>query len=268
MPASLDVSVAAVDDLPTPVHEDEGAAGERAAKLARSRGIDVESEEEVFVESAEELVEVEVEVEADKVHEAEEYIVEVDVESMLQTEIEQTIGQRRAQYGEIRERIERRRRTQLARIRADAAKAFSQFEEREDIAGLLAQPDHGLTVLEEPESPDVGRQYGIVFIRLDETRILRLRVPLDEGFRIAEDPSAKLPGELMRVGDMRQLDLPSVPLPEGLPPPPDLSDLPPPPAAADLPPPPGAVGLPPPPGSADLPPPPGDLPPPPRPKHR
>ncbi len=229
--------------LPAPVTESEGAAGERAAKLARSRGLDVTTEEE---EVEVEFVEEEVEVEEDAFHEAKEYVVEVDAESMLEAEIERYVDERREQHGEIRDRIERRRRTQLARIRADAAKVFASLEDREDLAAIVAAGD-GVQLLADPAPQEPSRPYGNLLIRIDESRIIELKVPLDRGFRAAEDPTSKLDGTTTRVGDQRILDLAD----GQLPPPPGGGDLPLPPPPGD-----GALPLPPPPGDLPLPPPP------------
>jgi hypothetical protein len=252
--AKVAASESEADDLPAPVTEDESAGGERAAKLARSRGIDVQGGgQEIIVESAEEVVEVE----PDPVHEAEEYVVEVDAESMLSAEIDRIVEERREQHGEIRNKIERRRRTQMARIRADTAKVFASFEGHEDIQSLLNQPDHGLTVLDEPLDKSPGKLYGSLLIRLDEKRILKLRVPLDEGFRAAKeivenssnDALPPPPDGLSLPPPPGDLPLPLPPSLDALPPPPGgVGELPAPPSAtAGLPPPPGAGGLPPPP---------------------
>jgi len=252
--AKVAVAESEADELPAAVMEDEGAGGERAAKLARSRGIDVESGgDEIIVESAEEVVEVE----PDPVHEAEEYVVEVDAESMLSAEIDRIVEERREQHGEIRDKIERRRRTQMARIRADTAKVFASFEDREDIQSLLNQPGHGLTVLDEPFEKSLGKPYGALLIRLDEKRILKLRVPLDEGFRAAKEiVETSISADLPPPPD--GLSLPPAPGDLPLPPVPSLDALPPPPGGvAELPAPPSAaVALPPPPSAAGLPPPP------------
>jgi len=44
-------------------------------------------------------------------------------------------------------------------------------------------------VLEEPEHPPPGHVYGATFIRLDEARILKLRLPLDVGFESLQTPA-------------------------------------------------------------------------------
>ncbi len=184
-----------------------------------------------------------VEVEVENYHVAEEFVVEVSAQSIEDADIEDTVEERRARHAKIRARIIDRRRSQMAEIRASTAKMWEQQDGGEDLLKVLSQPDHGLVMLEEPKSVEPGHPYGSTFVRIDESRILRLRLPLDSGFASVDD------------GD----DLPP---PPGLP---ALGDLPPPAglsALGDLPPPAGlsALGdLPPPAGLSAL----GDLPPPP-----
>ena len=73
-------------------------------------------------EGEEELVEVTLEME--DVHTADEFVIEVSAESVEDADIEATVKQRRIQHDAIRERIEKRRRGQLAEIRASTAKMW------------------------------------------------------------------------------------------------------------------------------------------------
>ena len=173
-----------------------------------------------------------VEVEVENYHVAEEFVVEVSAQSIEDADIEDTVEERRARHTKIRARIIDRRRSQMAEIRASTAKMWEEQDEGEDLLEVLRQPEHGLMMLEEPESVEPGHPYGSTFIRIDESRVLRLRLPLDSGFVSFDD-----------VDDL--------PPPPGLP---ALGDLPPPaglPALGDLPPPPGqplaGASLPPPP---------------------
>jgi len=128
----------------------------------------------------EELVEVTLEM--DDVHVADEFVVEVSAESVEDADIEATVKQRRITHDAVRERIEKRRRGQLAEIRASTAKLWEDQTAGEDIVALLQTPGHGHAVLVEPENPEAGHIYGATFIRIDESRILKLRTPLDSGF--------------------------------------------------------------------------------------
>jgi len=48
-------------------------------------------------------------------------------------------------------------------------------------------------VLEEPEHPKPGHVYGATFIRIDEARILKLRLPLDVGFESVQPAARETP---------------------------------------------------------------------------
>jgi len=205
-------------DIPAPVIEEENLDGVslRERKLAKIQAANQPEEEDS--EAQETIVEVEVTVE--NVHTADEYVVEVSPESVEDADIEMTVSNRRVKHQEIRQRIEKRRRNQLAEIRASTVRMWEQYNEGEDIVALLQNPDHGLTVVDEPQKPEAGHVYGATFIRLDEATILKLRTPLDSGFEEVEKKSS--PEGLPDLGNM-----PLPPLPDGnmpLPPLPNASD--------------------------------------------
>lgn len=171
-------------------------------------------------EGEEELVEVTLEME--DVHTADEFVIEVSAESVEDADIEATVKQRRIQHDAIRERIEKRRRGQLAEIRASTAKMWEDQTAGEDIVALLQTPGHGHAVLVEPENPEAGHIYGATFIRIDEARILKLRTPLDSGFEqvkkekvpelpVLLDPEGKPLPPLPQLGD--GMALPPLPMP-------------------------------------------------------
>jgi hypothetical protein len=205
-------------DIPPPVTAEDNLDGvslreRKLAKIQAANQQDSESEEEV-----EEVVTVEVTLE--NVHTADEYVVEVSPESVEDADIEMTVSNRRVKHQEIRQRIEKRRRNQLAEIRASTVRMWEQHNEGEDIVAVLQNPEHGMNVLDEPQKPEAGHVYGATFIRLDEGTILKLRTPLDSGFEEVEK-KAKLP-ELPGLDGM-----PLPPLPDGnlpLPPLPNASD--------------------------------------------
>ena len=205
-------------DIPAPVIEEENLDGVslRERKLAKIQAANQPEEEDS--EAQETIVEVEVTVE--NVHTADEYVVEVSPESVEDADIEMTVSNRRVKHQEIRQRIEKRRRNQLAEIRASTVRMWEQYNEGEDIVALLQNPEHGLTVVDEPQKPEAGHVYGATFIRLDEATILKLRTPLDSGFEEVEKKSS--PEGLPDLGNM-----PLPPLPDGnmpLPPLPNASD--------------------------------------------
>ena len=214
-------------ELPAPVQSEEDASARRDAKLSRSRSGEPEPEpeepevEEVVVSLADD--EVSVTVIEENVHVAEEFVAEIDAESMEEADIESFIDDRRDRHALVRRKIEARRREQLADIRSETAKIYQSADESEDLLTLVGTENHGHTILEVSEDIPAGSPVGAVFARVDDTRILKVRLPLDQGFIASSEP-----------------------LPE-LPPLPDLGDLPPPPLpdAGDLP-------LPPLPSSAKL----------------
>ena len=207
-----------LSDIPAPVVEEQNLDGVslRERKLAKIQAAN-QSEDE---ESSEEENYVEVEVTVENVHTADEYVVEVSPESVEDADIEMTVSNRRVKHQEIRQRIEKRRRNQLAEIRASTVRMWEQYNEGEDIVALLQNPEHGLNIIDEPQKPAAGHVYGATFIRLDDVTILKLRTPLDSGFEEVE--KKPLPEGLPNLEGM-----PLPPLPDGdmpLPPLPNASD--------------------------------------------
>ena len=207
-----------LSDIPAPVVEEQNLDGVslRERKLAKIQAAN-QSEDE---ESSEEENYVEVEVTVENVHTADEYVVEVSPESVEDADIEMTVSNRRVKHQEIRQRIEKRRRNQLAEIRASTVRMWEQYNEGEDIVALLQNPEHGLNIIDEPQKPEAGHVYGATFIRLDDATILKLRTPLDSGFEEVE--KKPLPEGLPNLEGM-----PLPPLPDGdmpLPPLPNASD--------------------------------------------
>ena len=207
-----------LSDIPAPVVEEQNLDGVslRERKLAKIQA-ENQSEDE---ESSEEENYVEVEVTVENVHTADEYVVEVSPESVEDADIEMTVSNRRVKHQEIRQRIEKRRRNQLAEIRASTVRMWEQYNEGEDIVALLQNPEHGLNIIDEPQKPEAGHVYGATFIRLDDVTILKLRTPLDSGFEEVE--KKPLPEGLPNLEGM-----PLPPLPDGdmpLPPLPNASD--------------------------------------------
>ena len=191
----------------------------RERKLAKIQAAEAEKAEALAALASaeaddEELVEVTLEM--DDVHVADEFVVEVSAESVEDADIEATVKQRRITHDAVRERIEKRRRGQLAEIRASTAKLWEDQTAGEDIVALLQTPGHGHSVLMEPENPEAGHIYGATFIRIDESRILKLRTPLDSGFeQVKKEALPTLPVILDPDGK----PLPPLPAPDGALPP-------------------------------------------------
>ena len=193
---------------------------EPEAPIKRTRGVDVVTEQEENSDEEEALVEVQAIVE--DVVEAQQYVVEIDAQSMLETEIDTVVETRRTTQDEIRIEVEKRRRKQWAKIRGDTLRSRYIRTGNEELRELIKQPGSTLQIIDEPESPKPGHPYGRILIQIDENRVIKLRIPLDEGLRAAQDEATL-----------------------------DLGGLPPPPLPGE-----GELPLPPPPGDMDLPPPP------------
>jgi hypothetical protein len=179
------------DELPAPVTADTlDGATLRERKLAKIAAAQA-AQESALAQQEDDVVEVEVELE--DVHVADEYVVDVSPESVEDADIELTVNERRERHEAIRERIKRRRRGQMAEIRASTARMWEDHAGGEDLVALLQTPGHGHTVLEEPEHPQPGHVYGATFIRIDEARILKLRLPLDVGFESLEPAAPESP---------------------------------------------------------------------------
>jgi hypothetical protein len=253
--AGADVAEGESFDLPAPIVGEEDAAERREKKLAKgshstsgsnssaqttatakgesgsssaSEGVQLDDQSGENSHSAGEDIEVLPEDDGEGIHVAEEYVVDVDAESLEEADIEDFIADRQSHHDKVRKKIEERRRGQLADIRANAARMWSQQDESEDIVQVLSKKGHGLQIIDEPTQVEAGHPYGATFMRIDAARVLKLRIPLDQGY-IESQP---LEEEEVEV----EFDL------GGLPPPPAPGDLglPPPPA-------PGELGLPPPP---------------------
>ena len=152
-----------------------------------------------------------IEVEVEEVHVAQEFVVEVTADSVEDADIAVTVEERRERHAAVRERIEARRRGRMAEIRAATVRMWEEAEAREDLVALLRTPNHGLHVLDVPEHPEPGRPYGATFVRLDDARVVKLRVPLDEGYSssatnepesVPELPPLPLPGDLPPLGNL------------------------------------------------------------------
>ena len=205
------------DNIPAPVKQENlDGVSLRERKLAKIQAAASQSEDETAEQPTVEVETIEVSIE--DVHKADEYVVEVSPESIEDADIELTVSNRRIKHDEIRSRIERRRRGQLAEIRASTVRMWEQHTEGEDIVALLQTEGHGQNIIEQSLNSNQSSILGATFIRIDENTIFKLRTPLDSGFEEVEK-KAKLP-------ELPGMPLP--PLPDGalpLPlPPPSASD--------------------------------------------
>ena len=187
------------DDIPAPIKQDNlDGVSLRERKLAKIQAAASQSEDESVEQPTDEVETIEVTIE--DVHKADEYVVEVSPESIEDADIELTVSNRRIKHDEIRSRIERRRRGQLAEIRASTVRMWEQHTEGEDIIALLQTEGHGQNILEQSLNSNQSSILGATFIRIDDNTIFKLRTPLDSGFEEVEKKT-KLP------------ELPGMPLP-------------------------------------------------------
>ena len=224
-------------DLPEPVLELEGASERREDKIKRSRGKVAQPVSEalppplpvpppVAVAEDEGAPALPVPpVPGDGTVVASRYVAESDPQFGEESEVEAFVSDRRVKRAEIRSKLVRKRRMDLAERKASKARAWSAVEDGENLAALLKDPEHGLTVLEEPEEVDSSKPQGISYIRIDDERVLKVRLPLE--MPVKESPAPAPP------------EMPEMPLPpaEGMPSPPELPPMPPPPGLPPMPPP-------------------------------
>ena len=206
------------DGLPEPVVASslDGATlrERKLAKIASAEAAQAASAQENADDEADgELV---IEVELEEVHVADEFVVDVSPESVEDADIEITVRDRRERHEAIRERIKRRRMGQMADIRASTAQMWEDHASGEDLVALLQTQGHGHTVLVEPEHPAPGHVYGATFVRIDEGRILKLRLPLDVGFESVGPAQAAQP-ELPTLIGPDGKELPPLMAPDGTP---------------------------------------------------
>ena len=206
-------------EIPEVVTKDElDGASLRERKMAKVMANQQEDDEnQITVEPDDDLEEVTVSVE--EVHVADEYVVEVSPQSIEDANIAAHILDKRERHDRIRARIEERRRDQMAEIRASTAKMWEDYSSGEDLVGLIQSEKHGHNILIEPANAEAGHVYGATLVRLDDSTILKLRVPLDSGYVAIENNITK---------DSALILPPGVPSPEEL----GLPPLPPPPGAS------------------------------------
>ena len=207
-------------ELPPPVLENEGASHRREQKIKRSRGgknLD-EIPEPVVSDDTINLPTDEVAMESNDIKIAMPYVASIDPQSELESEIDMFISQKRIKREELKKKITIERRMELAKRKDSKVSNWSSVEDGEDISGLLKDPNHGLTVLVESEEVDTTIPHGISYVRIDQQRILKVRIPLQIG-------NKNNINSLPPLSDSP--DLPPLPEPPGLPPLPEPPGLPP-----------------------------------------
>ena len=236
-PKAVVVESKADFDLPEPVLELEGASERREGKIQRSRGKAAQQPSEDLPapipvpspisagEGDKEPVPPMPPIPGDGTVVASKYVAQADAQTGEEAEVEAFVSDRRVKRAEIRSQLVRKRRMELAERRASKARAWSAVEDGEDLAALLKDPNHGLTVLEEPEEADSSKPQGVSYIRIDDGRILKIRMPREIPAKETHPKASEQP--------------PEVPMspPDGMPPPPGMPPMPPPPGMPPMPPP-------------------------------
>ena len=219
-------------ELPPPVHSEESPEEVRASKIRRSRGRKNVPEiplpdipEPAIVPSSStppDPSEITAESDVDVEGTARVHIASSDPELQAEAEVDFYLAQQRERRDVFRARLHRERRLEMSKRVADEARKWSSVEDGEDLSTLTSIPGHGLAVFYEPEEPDPSIPQGVSYVRIDDERVLKVRVSLDV-------PRSESNTNIEEISEFQGIDsLPSPPAP-GMPmPPPPLPDIPPP----------------------------------------
>ena len=217
-------------ELPPPVHSEESLEEIRSSKIRRSRGR--KNVHDILVpdvpepplapasstplESSVITAESDVDVEGTaRVH-----IAGSDPELQAEAEVDFYLAQQRERREVFRARLHRERRMEMSKRVSDEARKWAQVEDGEDLSTLTSIPGHGLAVFYEPEEPDTSIPQGVSYVRIDDERVLKVRVSLDVPRLEYNNPHE----EMSESQDDASTPLPLTP---GMPiPPPPLPDIP------------------------------------------
>ena len=154
------------------------------------------------------------------------HVAKADPELQAEAEVDRYLAQQRQRREIFRERLHKERRLEMSKRMAEEAGKWTEIEDGEDLSTLTSIPGHGLAVMYEPEEPDASIPQGISYFRIDDERILKIRVSLDAPRGMQADTDENQNNEL--DNDF------NAPPPQGMPMPPlPLPDLPPPVGADD-----------------------------------
>ena len=107
------------------------------------------------------------------------HLAKVDPELEAEAEVDRYLAQQRERRLIFRDRLYKERRQEMANRVAEKVKAWSDEEDGEDLSTLTGIPRHGLAIMYEPEHPDPTIPQGISYVRIDEERVLKIRISLD-----------------------------------------------------------------------------------------
>ena len=216
-------------ELPPPVHSEESLEEVRSSKIRRSRGrktipeIPVpEIPEPSQVPATLESPTISTESDEDAEGTARVHIARSDPELQAEAEVDYYLAQQRERREVFRARLHRERRVEMSKRVAVEVRKWTQVEDGEDLSTLTSIPGHGLAVFYEPEEPDSSIPQGVSYVRIDDERVLKVRVSLD----VPRSESNISQEEMSESQDIAPLPAPPTP---GMPmPPPPLPDIPPP----------------------------------------
>ena len=219
-------------DLPAPVLSEEKTSEIRDSKIRRSRGRQISPEiidlptTMPMPEQPPSISMVDTDSSDFQVGEIEEtarvHVAKADPEIQAEAEVDRYLDQQRQRREIFRERLHKERRLEKSKRMAEEAVKWTDVENGEDLSTLTSIPGHGLAVMYEPEEPDNSIPQGISYIRIDDGRILKVRVSLDAP-RGMEAGNDGIQDEVLGV------DMPPLPSHQEMPiPPPPASNLPPP----------------------------------------
>jgi len=219
-------------ELPPPVHSEESISEIRDSKIRRSRGRKKFSDhpEPVIPDTLPtqspsvslDAIQTPVVPDEDVEGMARVHIAKSDPELQAEAEVDQYLAQQRGRREIFRERLHRERRLEMSKRVADEVRKWTIVEDGEDLSTLTSIPGHGLAVFYESEEPDPSIPQGISYVRIDDERVLKVRVSLDVP-RSAPTPSEEEMIEAPAVDSIPPpptsgMPIPPLPLPD-LPPP-------------------------------------------------
>ncbi len=148
------------------------------------------------------------------------HVASSDPEMQAEAEVDHYLAQQRARRSVFRERLYHERRIEKSKRLAEEARKWSDLEDGEDLSTLTNIPGHGLAVIYEPEHPDPTIPQGISYVRIDDGRVLKVRVSLDvpRTSDPAEEPETPMDDSSMPMPPDTGTAMPPPPLPD-LPPP-------------------------------------------------
>ena len=224
-------------ELPAPVLSEEKTREIRDSKIRRSRGrqkareISAQPIPQPKSEQSPSVSMIDTDSSDFQVEEAEGtarvHIAKSDPELQAEAEVDRYLDQQRQRREIFRERLQKERRLEMSKRMAEEAGKWSEIEDGEDLSTLTGIPGHGLAVMYEPEEPDTSIPQGISYVRIDDERVLKVRVSLDAPRGVKAEPDG-----VQDEGLGTDMPLPQTPQGMTMPPPP-IPDLPPPVGADD-----------------------------------